>query len=176
MNSLAANPAAVVADGVVKQFGRFAALRGVTTEFASGKMHVILGGNGAGKTTLLRVIAGLAQPTRGTVRVLGTATLKDIRAHIGYMAHSSLLYDDMSGLENLRYFAALYGIRGDRACEEAIRRVGLDPALPRHVGQYSQGISLAGLAPLVGVAALLLFWGRMPQTASATPSPSAGPR
>src|SRR5947207_514061 len=102
MNSLAANPAAVVADGVVKQFGRFAALRGVTTEFASGKMHVILGGNGAGKTTLLRVIAGLAQPTRGTVRVLGTATLKDIRAHIGYMAHASLLYDEMSAMENLQ--------------------------------------------------------------------------
>ena len=57
--------------GLIKQFGRFAALRGVTAEFAAGKFHVILGDNGAGKTTLLRALAGLAQPTRGTISILG---------------------------------------------------------------------------------------------------------
>lgn len=56
------------------------------------------------------------------------------------MAHPSLLYDEMSGMENLRYFARLYGIDGDRRCEEAIRNVGLDAALARPVGQYSQGM------------------------------------
>ena len=50
---------------LVKQFGRFAALRGVNAEFDAGKFHVILGDNGAGKTTLLRALAGLAHPTRG---------------------------------------------------------------------------------------------------------------
>jgi ABC-type multidrug transport system ATPase subunit len=129
----------VVADGVVKQFGRFAALRGVTAEFASGKLYVILGENGAGKTTLLRTIAGLARATRGAISVLGTNSLKDIRAQIGYMAHPSLLYDEMSAMENLRYFAGLYGV-GIARCREVISAVKLDPDLERPVGQYSQGM------------------------------------
>jgi len=98
----------VVADGLIKQFGRFAALRGVTGEFAGGKLYVILGDNGAGKTTLLRTIAGLAYVTRGKISVLGSTEIKASRAEIGYMAHPSLLYDEMSGMENLRYFSELY--------------------------------------------------------------------
>lgn len=129
----------ITVDNVIKQFGRFAALRGVTAEFDSGKFHVILGDNGAGKTTLLRALAGLAHPTRGTVLILGK-TPHDACREIGYMAHPSLLYDEMSGLENLRYFARLYDIAGDDRCREAIRAVGLDPELDRPVGQYSQGM------------------------------------
>jgi ABC-type multidrug transport system ATPase subunit len=56
------------------------------------------------------------------------------------MGHAPLLYDDMSGMENLRYFAGLYGIDGVRVCEQAIAGVGLDPSLKRRVGQYSQGM------------------------------------
>ena len=57
------------------------------------------------------------------------------------MAHPSLLYDEMSGMENLEYFARLYGITSRRcACAEVIRAVGLDPDLARPVGQYSQGM------------------------------------
>jgi ABC-type multidrug transport system ATPase subunit len=56
------------------------------------------------------------------------------------MAHPSLLYDEMSGMENLRYFARLYDIAGDGRCEEAIRSVGLDAELSRPVGKYSQGM------------------------------------
>jgi heme ABC exporter ATP-binding subunit CcmA len=133
----------VVADGVIKQFGRFAALRGVSAEFVAGKLSVVLGDNGAGKTTLLRIVAGLAYPTRGTISVLGTNEIKEVRAQIGYMAHPSLLYDEMSGMENLRYFAQLYEIpAGDveRRCCEAIASVKLDPGLERPVGQYSQGM------------------------------------
>src|SRR5450755_4818034 len=133
-------PPIVITDGVIKQFGRFAALRGVTAEFAPGRLYVILGDNGAGKTTLLRTIAGLAQPTSGAISVLGAKEIKSVCAQIGYMAHPSLLYDEMSGMENLRYFAGLYGIAGDSRCEEVIRAVGLDPTLNRAVGQYSQGM------------------------------------
>jgi ABC-type multidrug transport system ATPase subunit len=129
----------VVAENVVKQFGRFAALRGVTAQFERAKLYVILGDNGAGKTTLLRTIAGLAQPTRGRIRVLGGDPTKSARAKIGYMAHPSMLYDEMSGIENLRYFARLYGQPPER-CREAIRAVELDPDLERLVGQYSQGM------------------------------------
>jgi heme ABC exporter ATP-binding subunit CcmA len=139
MNTTPSNSAAVVIEGVVKQFGRFAALRGVTAEFAPGKLYVVLGDNGAGKTTLLRTIAGLARPTRGTIFVLGTKTLRDIRAQIGYMAHPSLLYDEMSAMENLSYFAGLYGVEIAR-CREVISAVKLDPDLERPVGQYSQGM------------------------------------
>ena len=131
-------PAITVSD-VVKQFGRFAALRGVTAEFDAGRLHAILGENGAGKTTLLRALAGLAQPTRGEISILGKSPQAACR-DIGYMAHPSLLYDEMSGMENLRYFGRLYGIAGGTRCEEVIRSVGLDPALTRPVGQYSQGM------------------------------------
>ncbi len=129
----------VVADGVVKHFGRFAALRGVSAQFAAGRLYVILGDNGAGKTTLLRTIAGLSQPTRGSISVLGAKDIRTVRAQIGYMAHPSLLYDEMSGIENLRYFARLYGIENVR-CREVISAVKLDPELERPVGQYSQGM------------------------------------
>jgi ABC-type multidrug transport system ATPase subunit len=135
------NPAqsAIIVSGVVKQFGRFAALRGVSAEFDAGKFHAILGDNGAGKTTLLRALAGLAHPTQGTIRMFGQDP-QDSSREIGYMAHPSLLYDEMSGMENLRYFARLYEIAGDERCAEVIRAVGLDPQLTRPVGQYSQGM------------------------------------
>jgi ABC-type multidrug transport system ATPase subunit len=134
------DPSTVIrVSNVIKQFGRFAALRGVTAEFDAGRFHAILGDNGAGKTTLLRALAGLAQPTRGEILIFGK-TPKDACREIGYMAHPSLLYDEMSGMENLRYFAGLYGIGGDARCQEVIRAVGLDPELTRPVGQYSQGM------------------------------------
>ncbi len=103
---------AITVNNVIKQFGRFAALRGVTAEFDAGRFHAILGENGAGKTTLLRALAGLAQPTRGEISIFGKTPQEACR-EIGYMAHPSLLYDEMSGMENLRYFARLYGIAGD---------------------------------------------------------------
>jgi ABC-type multidrug transport system ATPase subunit len=133
------NPTLVNVNNLVKQFGRFAALRGVSAEFDAGKLHVILGDNGAGKTTLLRALAGLAHPTRGTVSILNKTPQEACR-DIGYMAHPSLLYDEMSGMENLRYFARLYGIAGDACCAQVIRAVGLDPELSRPVGKYSQGM------------------------------------
>ena len=115
-------------------------MRGVSAEFAPGKMYAILGDNGAGKTTLLRTVAGLNHPTRGTVLILGKAKLREVCGEIGYMAHPSLLYDEMSGMENLRYFGQLYGIVDEERCRKAIRAVALDPELERPVGQYSQGM------------------------------------
>jgi ABC-type multidrug transport system ATPase subunit len=56
------------------------------------------------------------------------------------MAHPSLLYDEMSGMENLRYFASLYGLQDEKRCADSITAVGLDPQLQRPVGQYSQGM------------------------------------
>ncbi len=129
----------ITVSNLIKQFGRFAAVRGVTVEFNAGRFYVILGDNGAGKTTLLRALAGLASPTRGTISILRKNPRQACR-EIGYMAHPSLLYDEMSGLENMRYFARLYDIAGDERCRQMIRSVGLDPDLARPVGQYSQGM------------------------------------
>ena len=137
--SLPANPVVVVTDAV-KQFGRFYALRGVSAEFAAGRLYAVLGDNGAGKTTLLRSLAGLSPLTRGKISIFGQSDLRSVCSEVGYMAHPSLLYDEMSGMENLRYFARLYGIRNDDRCADVIRAVKLDPALERPVGQYSQGM------------------------------------
>ena len=134
-------PPAVVVTDLVKQFGRFAALRGVSAEFSGGKLYAILGDNGAGKTTLLRALAGLTPPTRGIISMLGATDLRSVCGQMGYMAHPSLLYDEMSGMENLGYFAGLYDVHNiDQRCAEVIRAVQLDPSLKRPVGQYSQGM------------------------------------
>jgi ABC-type multidrug transport system ATPase subunit len=130
----------IAVNGLVKQFGRFAALRGVTTSFEAGRLYAILGDNGAGKTTLLRVLAGLTPVTRGSIVLLGATNLREVCAQLGYMAHPSLLYDEMSSMENLRYFARLFGIQDDARCQAVIRSVNLDPALALPVGQYSQGM------------------------------------
>ena len=139
MTETAAAPVVVV-HNLIKQFGRFAALRGVSAKFAAGKLYAILGDNGAGKTTLLRTLAGLSQPTSGEVSIFGAKRFREVCQRVGYMAHPSLLYDEMSGMENLAYFARLYGITETIRCAEAIRAVGLDPDLSRPVGQYSQGM------------------------------------
>ena len=130
----------ITVSNLIKQFGRFAALRGVSADFAGGKLYAILGDNGAGKTTLLRTLAGLNQPSSGQITILGTSNFHDICQQVGYMAHPSLLYDEMSGMENLAYFAQLYGIAEGSRCADIIRAVGLDPELSRPVGQYSQGM------------------------------------
>ena len=61
------------------------------------------------------MLAGLAQPTRGSISILGATDVRAVCHELGYMAHPSLLYDEMSGMENLRYFGRLYGISDDSA-------------------------------------------------------------
>jgi heme ABC exporter ATP-binding subunit CcmA len=131
-------------DEVSKLYGTFAALRKVSVGFERGRCYLVLGPNGAGKSTLLRTLAGLLQPSYGKVRIFrgdGAAeNPMEARERIGYMSHATMLYDEFSGVENLRYFASLYRGRDCVSPEEALRSVGLDPALARPVGQYSQGM------------------------------------
>ena len=134
------SPPVIVLENLVKFFGRFAALRGISASFAPGRLYVILGDNGAGKSTLLRIVTGLMQPSQGKVTLLGAGSIREVAHRVGYMAHAPLLYDELSGMENLRYFAGLYGLHDDSICERAMTMVGLDPGLSRRVGQYSQGM------------------------------------
>lgn len=114
-------------------------MRGLSLELEQGRFYVLRGENGAGKSTLLRMIAGLNEPTEGHIFIYGIKN-KEALEHIGYMAHAPLLYEEFSAMENLRFFAQLYGISSDQPLIQALERVGLDPKLERRVGQYSQGM------------------------------------
>jgi heme ABC exporter ATP-binding subunit CcmA len=127
-------------ENVSKLFGSFAALRQVSVDLEPGKCYVLIGENGAGKSTLLRILAGLLRPTGGKIRVFGDTEPHDARDRIGYMSHAPMIYDELTGLENLRYFASLYPGRKCLDPAEALRQVGLNPDLPRPLGQYSQGM------------------------------------
>ena len=130
-------------DNVSHMFGRFPALRKVSISFTSGCCYVLLGENGAGKSTLLRILAGLLEPSVGSARILSDGKPEKIanqRARIGYMSHAPMLYDELTAMENLRYFAGLYRTCSCLTPAEALLAVGLDPALTRPVGQFSQGM------------------------------------
>lgn len=131
---------AVAADDIWKYFGDYPALRGATLQVERGACLALIGRNGAGKTTLLRTMAGLNRATRGEISILGKTDIRSVCSEIGYMAHPSLLYDEMSGMENLHYFAQLYGVEDENRCASVIKAVKLDPTLTRPVGQYSQGM------------------------------------
>ena len=130
---------AVKIDRVSRLYGNFAALRDISLTLPHGSSVVLLGENGAGKSTLLKIVAGLATPSYGTVEVLSETPL-NTRDRIAYMSHATMLYDELTGLENLRYFASLHGITNPEAPAQALRDVALDPAIPRRVGEYSQGM------------------------------------
>lgn len=145
-----------------KLYGSFAALKRVSCEFPAGGFHVLLGPNGAGKSTLLRVLAGLVTPSAGVVQVFGGSPHAG-RDRIAYMSHAAMLYDELSAMENLRYFSRLQHPGATCDCagspEMALRAVGLDPTLVRPVSQFSQGmrqrVSMA--RALVGDPELLLL-------------------
>lgn len=133
-------PAAAL-EGVSKLFGRFAALHDLSLTLPAGRIYALLGENGAGKTTLLRIIAGLSRPTRGSVRILGSADPRAVCARIGYMAHATLLYDELNARENLDYFRGLYPAGKTVSSDELLSQVGLTHVdRKRRVGQYSQGM------------------------------------
>jgi ABC-type multidrug transport system ATPase subunit len=132
---------------VSKLFGPFAALREVSLAIPAGSSVVLLGDNGAGKSTLMKLVSGLSSPSLGVVRIFGLRP-SDQRGRIATMGHASMLYDDLTGLENLEYFARLHAtgtapesssVLKSRAAA-ALTAANLDPASPRRVGEYSQGM------------------------------------
>ena len=101
----------LAARGIQRSFGRVRILQGVDLFLSAGQTLVIAGPNGAGKTTLLRLLAGLMRPSAGEIRVLGqplTESGAAGRRAIGLLSHQSLLYDDLTLLENLIFVARLY--------------------------------------------------------------------
>ena len=135
--------AAIAANGLGKRFGRAAALTDVSFELAPGRTLAVLGANGAGKSTLLRLLAGLARPTRGELRVAGRPpTDRQGRGRVGYVGHATLLYPALTARENLLFAAHLHGLadREGRA-GAALEREGLAPVADRPAGGFSRGMA-----------------------------------
>ncbi|MFI5272230.1 MAG: ABC transporter ATP-binding protein [Ktedonobacterales bacterium] len=115
MTERQADPASVVLDGVMKDFGAVRALDGVSFRVEAGETFGLIGPNGSGKTTLIRLLLGLARPTHGTIHVLGSKLPNcTVAARIGYMTQASALYGELSVRENLAFFGAIYGLHGAR--------------------------------------------------------------
>ncbi len=108
-------PAVIEVDHLVKRFGAFTSVDDLSLNVKQGEVFGLLGSNGAGKTTAIRVLCGLLAPTSGSARVLGIDVAKDpeaLKHKIGYMTQRFSLYDDLSVIQNLRFFGGVYGLRG----------------------------------------------------------------
>ncbi len=124
-------PSAIVVQGLTKRFGDFTAVDDVSFEVRRGEIFGFLGPNGAGKTTTIRMMLGLVRPTSGSVEVLGlsvAAAPRRIRPRVGYMAQAFSLYNDLTVLQNLRFYGRSYGIAPgelNRRIREALARTDL---------------------------------------------------
>jgi ABC-2 type transport system ATP-binding protein len=161
----AAGPPLVVdVRGACKSFGEVAALTDLNLSVPEGAITVLLGPNGAGKTTAIRLITGALGPDVGSVRTFGLDPAysgEAVRTRCGVVSAKPALYDRLSGWDNLRYAAELYGL--GRGASDAIRtaaeRFGIHHALDKQVGGYSTGMKtrLALARAILHSPDLLLF-------------------
>ncbi|MCB0045767.1 MAG: heme ABC exporter ATP-binding protein CcmA [Caldilineaceae bacterium] len=139
------NQALISVQGITKRFDRKPVLRGVDLAVAPGEIVTLLGANGAGKTTLMRIISGLSAPDRGEVQLGGASFATgghELRRYIGLVSHTPLLYDNLSGEENLAFFARLYDLVEPQArIEWALHAVDLWPRRRDAVRTYSRGMT-----------------------------------
>jgi heme exporter protein A len=133
------------ARGLRRSFSGVRVLRGVDLRVDQGEAVAVAGPNGAGKTTLLRLLAGLMRPEAGEVRVLGRPVRGEDgagRRPIGFVAHQSLLYDDLSLAQNLTFAARLYGLaRPAEAARAALDAAGLAARADDSPRRLSRGLT-----------------------------------
>jgi len=124
-----------------KDYGDTVAVDGVSLTVEPGTHLLLAGANGAGKTTILRLLAGLAEPSAGLVRLDGEDPRRspDRRRRLGLLSHQTQLYDDLTARENLRFFARIYGVPA-RSADLALDRAGLAPSADTRVGTLSRGM------------------------------------
>lgn len=130
--------------GVTKSFGRAPVLRGIDLDVPMGQTLSLVGANGSGKTTLLKILATLSKPDSGRALVGGLSLDKHgalIRRRIGVVTHDPLLYDDLTGRENLRFFCRMFGVDGaDERLERVTEMVGMTERLDQRIGAMSHGM------------------------------------
>jgi heme exporter protein A len=136
----------IEARNLIKVFGLRPVLRGVDLSVAQGEFLALFGPNGAGKTTLLRILATLARPTGGSVRVAGRSLPTEAtaaRSLIGVVLHQPLVYGDLTAEENLRFYARMYALGGPRRetrIKEMLAMAGLSRRAGDLVRTFSRGM------------------------------------
>jgi ABC-2 type transport system ATP-binding protein len=137
---------AIVTENLTRSFGEVTAVDGLTLRVAEGELFGLVGPDGAGKTTTLRMLAGILTPTRGTARVAGYDSVRDaepLKEHIGYMSQRFGLYPDLTVMENLDFYADIYGVPGRGRAEKTERLLAfsnLTPFKRRLAGNLSGGM------------------------------------
>jgi ABC-2 type transport system ATP-binding protein len=130
---------------LTKRFGNFIAANQITFDVYKGEIFGFLGANGAGKTTAMRMLCGLSIPSSGTARVAGFDVyrqVEEIKKNIGYMSQKFSLYEDLTVLENIRFFGGIYGVRSDELKErsqELLAKLGLENQRNKLVGSLPLG-------------------------------------
>jgi ABC-2 type transport system ATP-binding protein len=132
--------------GVVKRYGKFLAVRGIDLDIARGELFGFLGPNGAGKTTTMRMIAGILPPSEGEIEIGGINILKrpmQAKAKLGFIPDRPFVYDKLTGVEFLRFTAALYGQDGkeiETRIDELLEIFELAPWKHELTESYSHGM------------------------------------
>ncbi len=141
----AEGPALLEARGLRRSFGGLRVLRGIDLTVRAGEAVVVAGPNGAGKTTLLRLLAGLMRPEAGDVRLRGRPLRgggEAVRRGIGFLSHQSLLYDDLTLVQNLTFTARLYALpRPAHAARAALDSAGLASRADDSPRRLSRGLT-----------------------------------
>lgn len=132
---------AVELKDVVKRFGNFKALDGITLSIEKGESIALLGPNGAGKTTIVKLISGLLKPTKGVVRVFGEVPWKNygVRRMMGVVSHNTFLYDDLTAYENLQFYCRIYDV-DESAIDDLLDFFGLKNRKHDLVRNFSRGM------------------------------------
>ena len=135
---------AIHTQGLTKHYGNRPVLRDIDLELPWGEVLSLFGPNGAGKTTLVRLLAGLARPTDGSIRIAGLNPERrgiDVRRLLGVVTHQTFLYDELTARENLRFYARMYGLdSADERIEEVSATLGSTSYLDARVRTLSNGM------------------------------------
>lgn len=137
--------AVIHTENLTKRFGDFTAVDGISFDVLQGEIFGFLGANGAGKTTAMRMLCGLSIPTSGIAQIAGFDIYKEaekIKRNIGYMSQKFSLYEDLTVLENIRFFGGIYGLRGkdlNEKSEALIDKLGLGDEVKKLVGTLPLG-------------------------------------